>query len=396
VIDPRRRPVALAFAVLALMLAGPAFAKKKKKGGAKKHKTPSGKSIGAQPKDTPDDDSSDSEDSGKEKEVEETKPSAKSSPDTSDEKSSASGEGEGGDAEAKPKKRAKPAEAEGGSGGEGTGAPAALELVVGGGGVNRSLSYNEYRETPQTLAPYSLPMGPEARVAFELYPGAFGTTGFAANIGVIGQLGYGFGVKSKASLGSSQLPTQFMDFAVGLKFRLPLGMVAPHVSASYAQQAFQLNNQNAATTGPPVPAVGYKMIRAGAGARFAFTPMIDLDVGAGFLLLTDAGQIRTLYWPHTTGTGIEGTLSLGFRLTNLIGLRAGVDYRRYGLAFNWRSGEMYQAGGALDQYITVWGGVSVTLDGVSGGESGEEAAKPEPAKSKKKKAEPELTDEPTE
>ncbi len=379
------------------MLAGPAFAKKKKKGGAKKHKTPSGKSIGAEPKDTGDDDSSDSEDSGKEKEVEETKPAGKSSPsDTSDEKSSASGGGEGeGDAEGKPKKRAKPAESEGGSGGEGTGAPAALELVVGVGGAHRSLSYNDYRETPQTLAPYSLPMGPEARLAFELYPGAFGTSGFAANIGLIGQLGYGFGVKSKASMGGSQLPTQFMDFAVGLKLRIPLGMVAPHVSASYAQQAFQLNNQNAATTGPPVPAVGYKMIRAGAGARFAFTPMIDLDIGAAFLLLTDVGQIRSLYWPHTTGSGIEGTLSLGFRLTNLIGLRAGVDYRRYGLAFNWRSGEMYQAGGALDQFITVWGGVSVTLDGAGGGESGDEAPKPEPTKSKKKKAESE-SEEPTE
>jgi len=42
-------------------------------------------------------------------------------------------------------------------------------------------------------------------------------------------------------------------------------------------------------------------------------------------------------------TTAEGALSLGFRFTPLIGIRAGVDFRQYGLAFNWRPGELHQS-----------------------------------------------------
>jgi len=141
--------------------------------------------------------------------------------------------------------------------------------------------------------------------------------------------------------------------------------------------------------------VGYSMIRAGAGARFVFSPMVDLEVGGAFLLLMDAGQIKSGYWPHTTGNGFEGALSLGFRFTPLIGIRAGVDFRQYGLAFNWRPGEMHQSGGALDRYIVAWGGLQITLDGMGGG-GGDEPPAEEKPKKKKKKPEPEPTEEATE
>jgi hypothetical protein len=248
--------------------------------------------------------------------------------------------------------------------------------------MNRALAYNQERS--MMVAPYSLPVGPLARVGLELYPAAFATSGFAANIGVVAQLGYGFGVKSETPTGGGQLTTQFMDYAAGLKLRIPLGMVVPFAFATYAAQAFQLSGQSA-TTGPPVPAVGYTSIRAGAGARFVFTPMIDLDVGGAFLLLTDAGQIRSAFWPRTTGNGFEAGFSLGVRLTNMIGLRGGLDFRQYGLAFNWQAGQMYQAGGAIDRFITFWAGLMITLDGVGGGGASEPAAEEKPAKAKKKK-----------
>ena len=51
------------------------------------------------------------------------------------------------------------------------------------------------------LAPYSLSPGPEVGVWLEVYPAAFATDGFAANIGLFGRFNYGFGAQSKLPLG---------------------------------------------------------------------------------------------------------------------------------------------------------------------------------------------------
>ena len=347
-------------ALLALAISGPAFAKKKK-GGAKKHKTPSGKSMGGA--DSKDKEGADEESSGGEEATkEEASPAPKASADAAEEKPS--------DAEPVARKApAKRASADEGASDEGTGAPSALDLVVGGGAMFRQLAYNQ--DLSRMLAPYTLAPGPEARVGVELYPAAFATSGFAANLGLIAQIGYGFGVKSKATTGA-QLTTKFSDFLVGAKVRIPLGMAVPYVSGAYAAQSFELDGQNAGT-GAPVPSVAYKMIRIGAGVKFQITPALDADVGGAFLLLTDAGQFRSLYYPHMTGNGGEGSGSLGFRLTGAIGIRAGVDFRQYGLAYHWKAGEPYQAGGAVDRMIVAWGGLQVVLDGVGGEGSTSEA-----------------------
>ena len=387
----RRRPLALAVALIAVALASPVDAKKKK-GGAKKHKPPAGKSLGAEPKGTSDaeESSSSSSSSSDDDKEEESKPAAKSPPpDMTDDKPPSDS-----DAEDKPARKKKEPAPEADS--EAAAALPALEFVAGAGAMFRNLAYNQDRS--MTVAPYSLAPGPEARIGLDVYPAAFATSGFAANIGLTAQLGYGFGVKSQTMSGT-QLTTQFMDYAAGLKLRIPLGMVNPYLFGTYAAQVFQLTGQNPPTTGPPVPAVAYSIIRPGLGARFVFSPMIDLDVSGAFLLLADAGQIKTSYWPRTTGNGIEAAVSLGVRFTPLIGLRAGLDFRQYGLAFNWRMGDTTaQVGGALDRYIVVWGGLQISLDGVGGSAASEPAPEEKPAKGKKKKkAEPEPEgDEPTE
>jgi hypothetical protein len=386
----RRRPLALAVALIAVVLAGPADAKKKK--GGKKPKTPSGKSsgksLGAEPKDTAADESSSSSSAADEPE-EESKPAAKSPPpDLTDQKPP--DDAEAGDKPApKKKKEAAPA-------GDDEAGPAlpALEFVAGLGGVNRQLAYSDDR-TGGTVAPYNLPLGPEARVGLEVYPAAFATSGFAANIGVVAQLGYGFGVSSENKTTGATLTTQFMDYAAGVKLRIPLGMFVPYVFGTYAAQVFQLTGQTAGVA--QVPAVAYTMIRPGLGARIVVSPMIDIDVGGAALLLTDAGQIKTGFWPHTTGFGIDAGASVGIRFTSLIGVRAGVDFRQYGLAFNWRMGEPNQAGGALDRYIVGWGGLMILLDGIGGRAASEPPPEDKPAKGKKKrKAEPEPDEEATE
>ena len=155
-----------------------------------------------------------------------------------------------------------------------------MQFGVGGKALFRTLSWTD---DSGALAPYSLSPGPEVGGWLEVYPAAFMTTGFAANIGLFGSFNYGIGAKSKTPAGT-ELTTKYQDFLVGLKVRIPLGMFNPYVSGAYGGQTFKL--EPAATDRPNF---SYSFIRPGAGVRIQATPMIDIEVGAGFLLVNGLG-----------------------------------------------------------------------------------------------------------
>jgi len=260
--------------------------------------------------------------------------------------------------------RAKPAEPEE-SGPEGT--LPALTLGIGAAGMNRSLSWHQ--DMSNTLAPYTLPAGPQAAVWLEAYPAAFSTAGFASRIGVFGEFNQGFGVNSTANGGTTKLTTAFQDFLAGAKLRWPVNIFAPYLSAAYGAQSFKLTTQ--AGTRPMIPSVAYKFIRIGIGSRADITPQLSADLGFAFMLLTDAGknagEIKSsTYFPGTTGNAIDIGASMAYRFTKIIGARVGVDFRQYGLSANPSSGATLVAGGATDRYIFFGGGVELVLDGVSG------------------------------
>ena len=240
-------------------------------------------------------------------------------------------------------------------------------------------------------------------ISFEAYPAAFASAGFAANVGLFGGFSYGFGVTSKTSNGT-QLTTKLQDFTVGLKLRIPLGMLVPYVSVAYGAQSFRLEGQGATII---VPATNYKFIRGGLGTRVLFSPKLDLDVGAGYVAATDLGSgsgeiASSAFFPKAKGYAVDAGLSLGYRVASVIAVRAGVDFRQYGLSFNVAAGDpaaAFAVGGATDRYIVAWGGVGIVLDGVGGGgaASEDEEAKPAPEPSKKAKRrrqpEPDLSDD---
>ena len=62
-------------------------------------------------------------------------------------------------------------------------------------------------------------------------------------------------------------------------------MFNPYVSGAYGVQTFKLEPRGDADR----PNFSYSFIRPGAGVRIQATPMIDIDVGAGFLLVNGMG-----------------------------------------------------------------------------------------------------------
>ncbi len=172
-------------------------------------------------------------------------------------------------------------------------------------------------------------------------------------------------------------------------------MFNPYVSGAYGVQTFKLD-----PPGNDRPNFSYSFIRPGAGVRIQATPMVDIEVGAGFLLVngmgTAANEVKSAaFFPRATATGIDAGLSIGVRFSNLLGVRAGADFRQYGIVSGYQAGDPVVAGGATDRYITAWGGVELLLDGVGGGPAGggEEEAAPAKKAPAKKAAPPDEPDE---
>jgi hypothetical protein len=277
--------------------------------------------------------------------------------------------------------------------------PAEEEEDDGGKALFRRLSWHQDPEG--RLAPYSLAPGPEAAVWLEIYPASFTSGAFGANVGLFGSFDNGFGVTSTTRDGS-RLTTSFRDYQAGLKLRLPTGAFSPNISLAYGGQSFSLQARNGTLV---VPGVDYRFIRAAIGAHVTFTRSVLMDLGFGYLSVSDpgaqAGQIgSSTYFPRALAYAVDVGVSLTVRLGDLLAVRAGGDLRQYGLDLRAHSSDPLKVGGAVDRYISVWGGLEVILDGQiqdtpagGGGGGGDDDEKepgesPPPAKDKGSKAAP--------
>jgi hypothetical protein len=111
---------------------------------------------------------------------------------------------------------------------------------------------------------------------------------------------------------------------------------------------------------------------------------MDIDIALSYLLVTDTG-IKTRY-PNSVANGVDVTASFGYRVTDLIGLRAGVDFRQYGIAFGAPANPADAVTGGTDRYIAAWAGAEVLFGG-GGGAGASSSSDGEEEEEKAEKAE---------
>jgi hypothetical protein len=240
--------------------------------------------------------------------------------------------------------------------------PPALRGGIGFGAVYRRLTWTGAHAS--ALSDYAMSPGPQLGGWLEVYPGALVDRGFAANLGAILSFNRGFGVSSKSPAGDTSSAI-FEDFLLGLKMRFPLGFFVPHVSAAYAGQVFLFTPRLAA-----VPSVFYGFARLAVGARAQIADAVDAEIEAAYLAVVNSGEQAGYigapeYLQGLSTYGLEAGGSIGVRVTGVLGVRAGVDFRQYALDASHATG-MLMADKATDRYLTVWGGLEVVLDGASG------------------------------
>jgi hypothetical protein len=227
-----------------------------------------------------------------------------------------------------------------------------LDVQIGGGGLNRSLTFHQdYDPAGNQLQTYSLPFGPVGIARAVVYPfdpligGILGNWGFEARAMI------GF-ISSNLSSGASFSNTVH-DFSGGTRFRFLFGSANDvYISARYGEDAFTFNTSDPVQRGTlRTPDTIYHYFRPGVGVQLALPSALSLELNAGYRYVLNKGgsQISTAFFPRLSVQGADAEADLGYAFNEMYGLRLGVQWTRYWYSFNVKPGDTFLVGGAVDQ-----------------------------------------------
>ncbi|HVV52606.1 MAG TPA: hypothetical protein VHO06_23270, partial [Polyangia bacterium] len=242
-----------------------------------------------------------------------------------------------------------------------------VDLEVGGGGLNRQLSYhqNVVINGSGQLFPYSLGVGPIAVGNAVIYPLDPLVGGLAGNIGLEGEIQQGFAISSNVSNGGSY-SNVVHDFAAGGRYRFPFaGSDGLYVSVTGGEDAFTFNGTNRANL--LIPDTIYHYVRPGLGFRMLAASGFTLRIAAGYRYIFNSGGPQMLhYFPHLSVAGADADAVLGYQLSSTFEARIGVEWRRYWYNMHSQMGDNYIAGGAVDQSFAFTLRIAILLGSSSG------------------------------
>jgi hypothetical protein len=245
-------------------------------------------------------------------------------------------------------------------------APIALELMAGPRMINRSFQFNE---PLGQASEYKLPRGAAPFIDAAIYPLAFAGRGALANIGIVGRyerlVGTSTVTKDPSGATASTTTTSAQQYEVGLRGRIPLDVHEVGITGTYGQQSFMPATKSPPPSASAIPNVIYTFIGLGADARLRFGGIVTLGAHVGTRLVTDTGPLGKTWFKKTTTTAVDAGLSLAVRVAPMFEVVAGGDFVRYGFAFNPKATDnlAFVAGGAVDQYISGYLALRVSLNG---------------------------------
>jgi hypothetical protein len=235
-----------------------------------------------------------------------------------------------------------------------------LEIGLGVRGYSRNFDYNDDLFGRQRT--HQVDAAPSVFIYVRWYPLAHGDKqGVLANLGVTGGYEQGFATTTEDADGK-ELSTSMNAFFVGLRGRLPLGRHELGLVPSYGQHNFGISGES---PNRRFPDVGYKYLGIGIDGRFRISSAL-----VGFHLahrqLLSTGELESAEWfPEAKGAGFVAGLFGGQSLSDQFDLMAGLDIHRYYIDMNTPPAPVPAGtnivGGAVDQYLSLWAGISWRL-----------------------------------
>ncbi len=235
-----------------------------------------------------------------------------------------------------------------------------LDLELGGGGLNRSLTFNQnvVVQGSALLQPYRLGVGPIGTAKVVLFPWQNDKVG---NFGVEGEIRQGLGISSARSTGGSFSDTVH-EYAAGFRYRVLFATAGDvFFSLTFGEDAFTFSGPDRSSL--LIPDTIYHYTRGGAGMHLAIAGGLGVSFGGGYRYIDNHGgpQISQEVFPHLTVAGADADGVVRYALNATVELRAGLEWRRYWYAMHSQLGDRVVAGGAVDQSFDFTAGIAGLL-----------------------------------
>jgi len=245
----------------------------------------------------------------------------------------------------------------------------AFDLAVGFRAFSRDLTFHE-QAAGTGLSAYHLPVGPAVAVDLVWYPAAPFTKSKLAQLGLDAHVEKAFAVDSAIPATrdyptGASFPTDSHEYAGGLRYRILVGsaseIVLPIVEIGERVYSVRSSSQ-ADRSMTELPDVVYRYARGGVEARVALPFRLSLFGGGGYrYVLNQAGPIHDDFFPHLHAQGVDAHAGASCWITTAMEVRVAVDFQRYFYDMRSQDGDLYVAGGAVDQYVTYTVGAAFTL-----------------------------------
>lgn len=230
-----------------------------------------------------------------------------------------------------------------------------LELSAEGASLLRSFHYKD--NLNDMLREYEL-AAPAAALGAVWRPASSGALGHLA---LHGQVELAVGIEGSRTSDGSEYPTSASEWSAGARIELPIAGWDWTLDGSYGEHRFTIDDDDGMSA-ELLPDVAYRWARGGLGVRVPMTDSVAVDAGGGWRHLLDTGDLGSDAWfPRLTGGGVDAHLGAVWQISGPVALHGRADLRRYFFAMNPEPGDPAIAGGAIDQYLAIIAGLTVTL-----------------------------------
>ncbi len=229
-----------------------------------------------------------------------------------------------------------------------------LTVAVTGRPQLRTLRYRD--DLADTLRAYDL-AAPAARLDVAWRPARAGAL---RHLAVRASYEQAVGVNGSRTDDGMEFATSASEWTAGVRGELPVGGARLALDAGYGEQRFTVDDD--AVGDDLVPDVTYRYVRGALGLTVPVGDKLAVDASAGYRYLVGTGDLGSDAWfPRQTGAGVDAAAGVRYAVAGPVELHAGLDLRRYFFAMNPEPGDPRIAGGAVDQYVAVVGGLAIAL-----------------------------------
>jgi hypothetical protein len=220
-------------------------------------------------------------------------------------------------------------------------------LQLGG----RRLAYND--QLTSNLRPYELFGAPLVALGVSIDPLA-AKQGLLGGVGVDASYARAFALSSESADGMSA-DTSWSRLDVGVHLTLGgAGQSTARLGLGYTRIAFDVGPSMMG--GDVMPSVDYQAMRAGGQLRVP-SGKLALVLSGGYLMVMSAGGVGDSFDDADTA-GLDLGAGIGWRLGGHLEARLDLGYTRIFYALNPSPGDLYVAGGALDELFVLGLGVA--------------------------------------